>query len=75
MQTERITAYSGIDSLWDVGGTVQNLWDVLKELWEYMKYLMGCLGEGSKARKERDQDGLERKKHGESENKELKGWI
>lgn len=62
MQTEGIIAYRGIDSLWDVGGTVQDLWDVLKELWERVKHLMGCLEEGSKARKGRDQDGLERKK-------------
>lgn len=75
MQTEGIIAYRGIDSLWDVGGTVQNLWDILKELWECVKHRMGCLGEGSKARKARDQDGLERKKHEERENKELKGWM
>lgn len=37
---------------------------VLKGLWPCVRFVMGCLGEGPKERKERDQGGLGRKKHG-----------
>lgn len=40
-----------------------------RRLWEYARFIMGCLGEGRKTGKGKDQSGLERNKCGITEGK------